>query len=138
MFLLERAYRTARSAIEGLTSATRSFSSPYACAHDERWIRSATPSRAGHCCIMTFMEALKVRVENGKIVGDAPRGIAEGTELELCLAAPQKEMSEEELVALQGALDAGWRSMEAGRYRPAAKVIIVLVKMMFRVPARWR
>lgn len=69
------------------------------------------------------MEALKVRVENGKIIGDAPRGIAEGTELELCLAEPQDEMSEGELAALQAALDAGWRSMEAGRYRPAAEVV---------------
>ena len=69
------------------------------------------------------MEALKVRVENGKIIGDAPRGLADGTELELCLAEPQEEMSEEELAALQDALDAGWRSMEAGRYRPAEEVI---------------
>ncbi len=72
---------------------------------------------------MRVMEALKVRVENGKIIGDAPRGIAEGTELELCLAEPQDEMSEEELAALQAALDAGWRSMEAGRHRPAAEVV---------------
>ena len=72
---------------------------------------------------MRVMEALKVRVENGKIIGDAPRGIADGTELELCLAEPQDEMSEKELAALQSALDAGWRSMEAGRYRPAADVI---------------
>ncbi len=69
------------------------------------------------------MEALKVRVENGKIIGDAPRGIAEGTELELCLAEPHDEMSDRELAALNAALDAGWQSMEAGRYRPAAKVI---------------
>ncbi len=69
------------------------------------------------------MEALKVRVQNGKVVGDAPRGIAEGTELELCLAEPQDEMSDDELTALQAALDNGWRSMKEGRYRPAAKVI---------------
>ncbi len=72
------------------------------------------------------MEALKVRVENGKIVGDAPPGLAEGTELELCLADPQDEMTEEELAALQATLDAGWRSMEAGRYRPAAEVVAEL------------
>lgn len=72
------------------------------------------------------MEALKVRVENGKIVGDAPRGLADGTELELCLAEPRDEMSQTELAALNDALDAGWRSMEAGRYRPAAEVIAEL------------
>ena len=69
------------------------------------------------------MEALKVRVENGKIIGDAPRGIAEGTELELCLAEPYDEMSKRELAALNAALDAGWRSIEAGRFRPAGEVI---------------
>lgn len=69
------------------------------------------------------MEALKVRVENGKIIGDAPRGISEGTELELCLAEPQDEMSEKELVALQAALESGWRSMEAVRCRPAAEAV---------------
>ncbi len=72
------------------------------------------------------MEALKVRVENGKIIGDAPRGIAEGTELELCLAEPQDDMSEDELAALQAALDAGWRSMKAGRFRPASQVVAEL------------
>ncbi len=72
------------------------------------------------------MEALKVRVENGKIIGDAPRGIAEGTELELCLAEPQDELSEDELAALQASLDAGWKSMEAGRYRPASDVVAEL------------
>ncbi len=46
---------------------------------------------------MPFMEALKVRVENGKIIGDAPRNIAEGTELELCLVDPDDDMSAKEL-----------------------------------------
>ena len=69
------------------------------------------------------MEALKVRVENGRVVGPAPSGLAEGTELELCLADPEDDMSDEELAALRSALDAGWRSMEAGRYRPASEVV---------------
>jgi hypothetical protein len=69
------------------------------------------------------MQALKVRVENGKIVGDAPAGFTEGTELELCLAEPEEEMTDEELVALNAALDAAWRSVEAGRVRPAQDVI---------------
>lgn len=69
------------------------------------------------------MQALKVRVENGKIVGDAPSGLVDGTELELCLAEPEDEMSPEELAALNAALDNAWQSMEAGRFRPAADVL---------------
>lgn len=69
------------------------------------------------------MQALKVRVKNGKIVGDAPPGFSEGSELELCLAEPEEEMSEEELAALRTALDRAWRSLEAGRFRPAAEVL---------------
>ncbi len=72
------------------------------------------------------MQALKVRVENGKIVGEAPRGFAEGTELELCLAEPEDEMTAEELAALKDALDAGWRSMGAGRYRSAMDIVTEL------------
>ena len=70
-----------------------------------------------------LMEALKVRVENGKIVGEAPRGFADGTELELCLAEPDDEMTADELAALQAALDAGWQSMEAGRFRSAHEIV---------------
>ncbi len=63
------------------------------------------------------MQALKVRVENGKIVGDPP-GFSEGSEMKLCLAEPEEEMSEEEPAALRTVLDRAWRSVEAGRFRP--------------------
>jgi hypothetical protein len=69
------------------------------------------------------METIKVRVENGQVVGPAPRGMPEGTELELRIADPGDEMTEEEINALNKALEAGWRSVEAGRFRPAHEVI---------------
>ena len=72
------------------------------------------------------MGTLKVRVEKGKLVGDAPAGLVEGTELELCLAEPDDEMSPEELAQLRTALDAGWRSVEAGRFRPADELVAEL------------
>ncbi len=53
----------------------------------------------------------------------APQGVAEGSEQELHLADLPDEMNEKELVALQAALYAGWRSMVAGRYRPAGEVV---------------
>ncbi len=69
------------------------------------------------------MNTLKVRVENGKIVGEAPAGLPEGTELELCVADPGDAMSPEELAALNRTLDAAWGSIEAGRFRAAECVI---------------
>jgi hypothetical protein len=74
------------------------------------------------------MRTLKVRVENGKIIGDAPAGFAEGTELELCLAEPEEEMTDQELAALEAALDAGWRSMKEGRFRLATEVLEARVR----------
>lgn len=72
------------------------------------------------------MKALRVRVQNGQIVGDAPPGIPEGTELDLCVAEPDEEMTEEELSRLNGALEAAWRSAQAGRIRPATEVLAEL------------
>lgn len=72
---------------------------------------------------MRLMENLKVRVENGKIVGDAPPGMPNGTELELCLADPGDDMNDDELSQLNRALEAAWRSVEAGRLRAAKDVI---------------
>jgi hypothetical protein len=72
------------------------------------------------------MYRLKVRVQGGKFVGDAPAGLAEGTELELCIAEPDDDMSDEELAALNSVLDAAWQSLEAGRVRPAAEVLAEL------------
>ena len=69
------------------------------------------------------MENLKVRVENGKIVGEAPPGLPEGTELELALADPGDDMTEEELAELNCALEAAWRSVKEGRLRLAEDVI---------------
>jgi hypothetical protein len=69
------------------------------------------------------MQTLKVRVENGRIVGEAPPGIPEGTELELCLADPGDDMTEEELKELNRALEAAWGSVKEGRARPAADAI---------------
>jgi hypothetical protein len=72
------------------------------------------------------METLKVRVENGKIIGDAPPGVPEGAELELCLAEPEGEMTASQRSALDAALEAAWQSMTAGRFRPARDAVAEL------------
>lgn len=68
------------------------------------------------------VKAIRVRVENGRITGEAPPGLPEG-EFELCLAEPEDEMSDEELVRLNEALARGFESIKAGRFRPAVEVI---------------
>ena len=73
-----------------------------------------------------FMKTLKVRVENGKIVGEAPPGLPEGTELELCIADPGDEMTDKELRELNQGLEASWRAVKDGRVRTAADVIAEL------------
>ena len=70
-----------------------------------------------------IMKTIKVRVEGGRIVGEAPPRLLEGTELELCIADPGDGMTEEELAKLNRALETAWRSVKEGRVRPAAEVI---------------
>lgn len=69
------------------------------------------------------MANIKVRVENGKIIGDAPPGLEEGAELELSIADPEDEMTDEELGRLNQALEEAWRSVKEGRVRPAEDVL---------------
>lgn len=68
------------------------------------------------------MKAIRVNVQNGRITGEAPAGLPDG-EVDLCLAEPEDEMSDEELARLNEALGRGFDSIKAGRFRPAADVI---------------
>ena len=71
-------------------------------------------------------KTFRFRVQGGKLIGEAPASLVEGTKLELCLAEPEEQMTDEEAAALERALDAAWRSMEAGRVRPARDLIAEL------------
>ena len=73
------------------------------------------------------MKALRVRVENGRITGEAPAGLPDG-EVDLCLADVDDGMSDAELARLNDALARGFESIKAGRFRPAADVIADLRK----------
>ena len=68
------------------------------------------------------MKALRVRVENGRITGEAPAGLPDG-EVDLCLADPDDGMSDAEVERLNDALARGFEAIKAGRFRPAADVI---------------
>lgn len=59
------------------------------------------------------MKAIRVRVENGRITGDAPAVLPEG-EVELCLAEPDDEMTDDERARLNEALSRGFESIKAG------------------------
>jgi hypothetical protein len=71
------------------------------------------------------MKAIRVRVENGRISGDAPPGTPDG-DLELRFAEPEDDMSDEELARLNEALAQGFEQIKAGQFRPAADVIAEL------------
>ena len=64
------------------------------------------------------MKAIRVRVENGRSSGDAPAGLPEG-EVDLALADADDDMNETELARLNEALERGFESIKAGRFRPA-------------------
>jgi hypothetical protein len=69
------------------------------------------------------MKAIRVRVENGQITGDAPPGMPEG-DVDLVLADDNDDdMSEAELARLNDALERGFESLKAGRFRPARDAI---------------
>ncbi len=71
------------------------------------------------------MKALKVRVENGRIVGDAPAGLADG-EHDLCLAPDQDDMTDEEIVQLSAVIERSLADARAGRVVRAEEVVAEL------------
>jgi S-adenosylmethionine:diacylglycerol 3-amino-3-carboxypropyl transferase len=68
------------------------------------------------------MKAIRVRIENGRITGEAPAGLPDG-EVDLCIAEPDDVMTDDELARLNDALTRGFESIKAGRFRSAADVI---------------
>lgn len=66
------------------------------------------------------MKAVRVRVQNGRITGEAPPGLPEG---EVALADADDDMTEAELARLNDALERGLESVKAGRFRPARDAI---------------
>lgn len=71
------------------------------------------------------MKAIRVRVENGRISGDAPAGLPEG-EIDLVLADGEDEMTEAEVARLNDALELGLEAIKTGRFRPAREAIAEL------------
>jgi hypothetical protein len=74
---------------------------------------------------MTAMKAVKVRVENGHITGEAPAGLAAG-EHDLCLADDADDMIDEDLALLDAAIERSWQDAKAGRVVAADEVVAEL------------
>ncbi|WP_434045751.1 MULTISPECIES: hypothetical protein [Sorangium] len=60
------------------------------------------------------MQALKARVQNGRIVVNEPTDLPEGTVLELVVADPGDELDDEERAELHAALAEGLAELRAG------------------------
>lgn len=71
------------------------------------------------------MKTARIRVENGRISGQAPPGFPEG-DLDVRLVEPEDEMTGEELQRLDETLARGFESIAAGRFRSASDVIDTL------------
>lgn len=69
-----------------------------------------------------MMKAIRVRVANSQISGEAPPGLPDG-ELDLCLADSGDDLSDGELARLNEALARGFDQIKAGQFRPAADVL---------------
>jgi hypothetical protein len=69
------------------------------------------------------MNALKARVEQGRLVVEDPVEFPEGTVLELAIVDPGDDLDETERAALHEALSRGWESAKAGEGRPAEELI---------------
>lgn len=69
------------------------------------------------------MDALKARVEHGRLVVEEPVEFPEGTVLELAIVDPGDDLDESERAALHAALSKGWESAKAGKGRPADELL---------------
>jgi len=79
-------------------------------------------SREASTRTLVRMKALRVRVENGRITGEAPAGLPD-EDVDLCIAEEDDGMSAVELERLNDALARGFASISAGRFRLAADVV---------------
>ena len=69
------------------------------------------------------MKSIRARVINGRLVVDEPSKFPDGTELELTVADEGDDLSDEERAALHEALQASWKSAQAGELKPARDLL---------------
>ena len=69
------------------------------------------------------MSPLRARVEKGRIILDEPTTLPEGTVVDLVADDEGDNLTEDERRILHEALEASWKSAEAGRLRPASEIL---------------
>ena len=69
------------------------------------------------------MSPLRARVEKGRIILDGPTTLPEGTVVDLVADDEGDNLTEDERRILHEALEASWKSAEAGRLRPASEIL---------------
>lgn len=79
-------------------------------------------------CYSGGMSALRARVQNGRLVLDAPTALPEGTVLDLVVDDEGDDLDDAERAELDDAISRAWDSVQAGRGRSAEEVLESLRK----------
>ena len=74
------------------------------------------------------MSAIRARVQNGRLVLDAPTALPEGTVLDLVVDDEGDDLDEAERAALNSAISKAWTAVQSGQGRPADEVLAALRK----------
>ena len=69
------------------------------------------------------MSPLRARVEKGRLILDEPTTLPEGTVVDLVADDEGDNLTEDERRVLHEAIEASWKSAEAGRLRPASAIL---------------
>jgi hypothetical protein len=72
------------------------------------------------------MSGIRARVQNGRLLVDAPTGLPEGTVLDLVVDDEGDELGDTDRAALDGAISRAWDAANAGQARPSDEVLKAL------------
>lgn len=74
------------------------------------------------------MSTMRARVQNGRLVLDAPTVLPEGTVLDLVVDDEGDDLDETERAAPNAAISKAWVAVSTGQGRPASEVLSALRK----------
>jgi hypothetical protein len=74
------------------------------------------------------MSAIRARVQNGRLLLDAPTALPDGTVLDLVVDDEGDDLDDDERASLNSAISKAWASVQHGNGRSATEVIAALRK----------